>query len=177
MSEDKNSLDQDIDIVPLIRSYQFKMKAARDDLRTIVTSRRDAEELQFTEDLMIEIRQSLDQLTAVKIENLFIADAEANAAVGAASDIDEELDSVDERPVGPPSGYAVMLLMPAAKGSDFVGQMNEIYPTWVKQYGAKRARRIWISQAAQAVAGHWINRGLELSAKVWPSILRKPSND
>ncbi|WP_085736007.1 hypothetical protein [Rhizobium sp. CIAT894] len=176
MSEDKHRFDLEIDIVPLLRSINSSVDSIG-VFTKIAPNRRDAVEIQLGENFMMELRKNLDQLTPMKMDNLIILDAETHAAFDVGSDIDDELDTVNVRPVEPPSGYAVMLMMPSAKGSDFVGQMNEIYPIWVKQYGEKRARRIWISQAVQAVAGHWINRCLELFAKVSPAILRKPSND
>ncbi|MGO8186980.1 hypothetical protein [Rhizobium leguminosarum] len=88
-----------------------------------------------------------------------------------------ELEEEHKNAPPPPSGFVVLLLMPASKASDFVDQMAEVYPNWVKEFGEKRARWIWWSQGLQAVVGHWINRGLDLFGKLWPSILRKPSND
>jgi hypothetical protein len=58
----------------------------------------------------------------------------------------------------PPKGFLIDWLVPADRAEDMLLVLQKAFEErWVPKYGARRARRIFMTQSAGAVIGFWIN--------------------
>ncbi|HWX32257.1 MAG TPA: hypothetical protein VNZ53_33100 [Steroidobacteraceae bacterium] len=59
---------------------------------------------------------------------------------------------------GPPKGFLIDLLVPADRAEDMLSGLQTAYEErWVPKYGARRARRIFMTQSIGSILGFWID--------------------